>query len=1049
MPAASPTPKANPRLEQVAKAVGCPELISLDSEPDAAHLDYLDLLPPRAKLRPDAVAEFQGRPILYLLDGFGDGGEAQVSAGQISELQQLLANRSEHACLAIARPGELHVYPINLDRRAIEHVDPQIIVVAAPDAACFFQSIATGAMRLPGQPASADYVFEEIHRLLQVASDALIGKLAPLDVLSLTGRALFFRFLHDRRIVLPSELNEISPRARDLRDVFSSAEKAAATAAWLDETFNGDLLPLVPGLDSETDGEVRRREYRRFFRKAHEDTDGLVFRHLEAILRGYEAAGATQFQLPLAVDWDDLNFAHIPVGVLSQVYETFSRQWDEAHADTTSVFYTPNIVARLVVEEALAGVKDAANAHVLDGACGAGVFLVLAFRRLYRARWEKDGRRPDTAAIHHILYEQLCGFDVSESALRLAALALYITAIELNGTNRPPRILKVPHALKDKVLFNFGPADLSERKRGFVLGSLGPDVPARFDGRFDVTLGNPPWTRLRPEKGTDETTKAADQARNDLINREFTAIARRVLTARDLPELVREYANPDNNPDLPFVWRATEWTKAGGVVAFALPARLILKQQGPGKVARDALLQAITVTSILNGSDLEKTPVWPNMDLPFLLLFARNSKPAKPLHHFHFVTPVRENPLCARGEFRIDYQSAQPVAVSDVIAKPWLLKTLGVGSSLDVEVLDKLSATGFSTLGAFWMKHSLRSGEGYNVSPSLRQHSAEDLHDLPDFELPENGFAIEFTQLLKWREKHRREKAHAPRDKALYQHPLVIVPQTPGEGRDRPKACLSERRRVAFSKSFYGYSAAGHPEAKTLASLLYLVVHSQLWQHFFLTHSSRIGASYRTILKEDLDAFPFPDVAKLTAAQKSRVLALAESLENELIKPWDELDAFIFRLYGLDEDDAIVVRDTVRFGSPYRSARQPAEEPPNEAEAKVFADDLEEMLQPFFEITGQRLVASILPRAGGDIFPPWRFLTLSLDGRPAAVSAALRARLMRAASRTAASRIVMRIPGDSLLLGLLNQRRFWTRSRARLCGLHISRAWLDAFSLPT
>jgi hypothetical protein len=1048
MPAASPTPNTHPRLEQVAKAVGCPELISLDAEPDAAHLDYLDLLPPRAKLRPDAVAEFQGRPILYLLDGASDDGEARVTAGQIADLQQLLANRSEHACLGIARPGELHVYPINLDRRAIERVEPQIVVIAAPDASCFFQSIATGAIRLPGQPASADYVFEEIHRLLQFASDALIGKLAALDVLSLTGRALFFRFLLDRRIVLPSELAEISPRARDLRDVFSSAEKAAATAAWLDETFNGDLLPLVPGLDSETDGEVRRREYRRFFRQAQEDTDGLVFGHLEAILRGYEAVSSTQFQLPLSVDWDDLNFAHIPVGVLSQVYETFSRQWDEAHAETTSVYYTPKTIARLIVEEALSGVKDAASAHVLDSACGAGVFLVLAFRRLFRARWEKDGRRPDTAAIHEILYEQLCGFDVSESALRLAALALYITAIELNGTNRPPRLLKVPHALKDKVLFNFGPTDLSERKRGFVLGSLGLDVPARFNGRFDVAVGNPPWTRLRPEKDANAETKAADQARNAAINREFTAITRRVLTARGLPELALDYTNPDNNPDLPFVWRATEWTKPGGVLAFALPARLILKQQGPGKSARDALLQAITVTSILNGSDLEKTAVWPNMDLPFLLLFARNSPPRTPLYHFHFVTPVRENPLCARGEFRIDYQSAQPVAVSEIIAKPWLLKTLGVGSSLDVDVLDKLSDTGFSTLGTFWEKHGLHSGEGYNISASLRQQSAEDLLDLPDFELPQSGFAIEFGQLLKWREKHRREKAHAPRSKALYQHPLVIVPQTPGETRDRPKACLSERRRVAFSKSFYGYSAAGHTEAKTLASLLYLIVHSQLWQHFFLTHSSRIGASYRTILKEDLDAFPFPDVAKLTAAQKARVLALAESLESELIKPWDEIDAFIFRLYGLDEDDAIVVQDTVRFGSPYRSARQPAEEPPGEPEAKRFADDVAEMLQPFFEITGQRLVAHVIPRVAGDIIPPWRFLTLSLAGHEPTVSPALRARLMRAASRTAASRIIMRIPGDALLLGLLNQRRFWSRSRARLCGLHLSREWLDSFSLP-
>jgi hypothetical protein len=54
---------------------------------------------------------------------------------------------------------------------------------------------------------------------------------------------------------------------------------------------------------------------------------------------------------------------------------------------------------------------------------------------------------------------------------------------------------------------------------------------------------------------------------------------------------------------------------------------------------------------------------------------------------------------------------------------------------------------------------------------------------------------------------------------------------------------------------------------------------------------------------------------------------------------------------------------------------------------------------------------------------------------------------MEEANKAAASRVVMRVPEGGLLLGILNQGRFWTRSRARLCGVYLMRYHLDAFPL--
>ncbi|MGD0091126.1 MAG: N-6 DNA methylase [Planctomycetota bacterium] len=1030
--------------EQV-KAYGCPEPVCLTDEPTPGHIEYLDLLPDRspAPLLPEAVAESQGRPVIYLLDEETASEARRHDAKAVQRLQQLLANRSEQACLGIVRPGQLDVYPINLDRKQLAAATPRVILESAPGAPTFFQSLAAGAVPLKGQPKEADFVFQEIHDLLTRASDELAGKMEPLEVLSVTGRALFFRFLLDRRIIQDSERErgEICPPADELKDCFSNAEKAAATSCWLDETFNGDLLPLAPHLPFDADAEQRREAYAKLYNRMGADTGNKVFLHLQAILRGWESLPGSTFQL--RIDWDDLNFAHIPIGVLSQVYETFSHQWDEKHAKKTSVYYTPKNIARILVEEAFGGLKALEDAKVLDPACGAGTFLVLALRRIVRARWEKDGQRPDTKTIQRILYNQLCGFDVSVSALRLAALALYITAIELNKSPRPPRSLRFPGGLQGQVLFNFAPHD-DEHRKGFVLGSLGPQVPSEINGAFDVVMGNPPWTRLRliKAKGDDEE---AEKKRLAALNREFTAITNRALNARGLAEIANDYTNPDNNPDLPFIWRATEWARPNGIIAMALHGRILLKQTEQGKTAREALIRGLEITGIINGSNLSDTDVWPEMNQPFMLFFARNAVPP-PDYHFYFATPVLESQLNDRGLFRIDYQAAQPVAASAIMEKPWLLKTLAIGTSLDIEVMDRLTSPEWKTIGKFWSKPALYSGQGYNLSPGLKQYPANHLFTLPDFKEPEGGFSIP-RGLKTWHTNHPDGTAHMPRNERLYRPPLVIVPKSPGEGRLQPKSFRSRSRAICFSLSYYGFSAAGHPEAEVLVSLLYLITHSLLFQYFCLVVSSSIGAERRMFIKMDLESFPFPDPEKLTAAQKRRILALAEALETRSTKPWEGIDELIFELYGLDEDDATVVRDTLAVGAPYQAERASAERPPDAKEREIFLSYLEEMLQPSFGVVGQRVRVELVRPTGSDWDPVWRFLSIALKGDELPVTEALIRSLMNEANKAAASRVVMRVPEGGLLLGILNQRRFWTRSRARLCGIHLLRNYLDAFPI--
>jgi len=865
-----------------AKAFGCHDVVQLDGEPTPRHLEYLDLLKvyKRQSLKVNAVAEFQYRPLLYIVSG---DQIKDIDKNKMLDFQCLLANRGERAYLGILSPGELNVYPVNLDRSVLVNSRNKTIKKNSPEAPLFFQSVVNGVFTLEGQPETPDHVFKAILDLMTRSSEILIDKysLNPMDVLSFLGRALFFRFLWDRKIVRSSELPFVCPQAESPEDCFRNVENSVETCRWLDETFNGDLLPFS-------------FDYKGVFRQANEQTNGKLFHHLLAILKGWKHAGKNAFQL--TIDWGDLDFAHIPIGVLSQVYENFSKIWDSQQREQTSAYYTPKNIARYLVDDAFEGVTDKKNARILDPSCGAGIFLVLAFRKLVAARWEHDGKRPDTKAIQSILYNQLCGFDVSESALRLAALSLYITAIELNESPRPPKSLRFPEPLQGIVLHNHRQAGEQET-RGFVLGSLRPELSKDFNSRFDLIIGNPPWTRL---KGDDEEAKEEIKAHNVV----FTKLTRQILIDRGLEDFAQTYRNPDNNPDLPFLWKSTQWAKPGGIIAMALPGRIFLKQSGPGISAFNAIVQGAEITGILNGSNLSDSAVWPGMNQPFMLFFARNRVPAAD-HHFYFVTPHFERDLNNKGRIRIDYQSAQPVAASEVVKDSRLLKTLAVGTALDVEVVRKLDELEWPTVKSYWESPELYSGRGYDLSlKQVHQGDARFMIGLPNFIPPANG---EFSVDVSLMPKFKRSKVHAPRCMELYTPPLIIVPESPGSSMFKPKSWVV-RVPIVFSKSYYGFSAHGSEEADWIMALLHLITHSYLFRYYVLMTSSRMGAERRTFLKENIESFPFPTINTLSKRQRQRTVKLSGQLETAFKKPWKEINDFIFDLYGLDEYDRQVVK---------------------------------------------------------------------------------------------------------------------------------------------
>lgn len=946
----------------------------------------------------DAVYEWQGAPLLFLV-----AEDALQNAQQLHQIRRLLAMRGDAPYLGVVAPGRLDVYRIALDRKS-----PQQALVDMGDHAPATTLARLGNARPDAASGRRGWISNVVLNLLTRSITRLIEleSVTHEDAISLVGRALFTRFLADRDL-LPKRMGAAQTPATSL---FDHREAAQATSQWLDATFNGDLLPLSAGV--------------------FDALPSTAYTVLGDILR---RAPDSQLFLGWEEKWDHLDFSHIPVGVLSQAYELYLREHAPSRQKREGGFYTPRPIADLMVRASFRALErngTVRDAKVLDPAAGAGVFLLTAFRELVAGRWRVDGKRPDTQVLRSILYRQVTGLDVNEAALRFAALGLYLMSIELDPNPRPVDKLRFDN-LRGKVLHKLAPDGTEE---GAKLGSLGPLADPAHVGRYDLVIGNPPWS---------SATGLHDW---HLVRATVARIAASRGAAHGEPPL------PNEVLDLPFVWRAMEWAKPGAQIAFALHARLLF-QQGDGMVeARQALFAALDVTSVINGTALRQTKVWPEISAPFCLLFATNDVPGASAG-FRLISPHLEESLNAAGIMRIDALNAETVAPARLGETPDLLKILFRGTKADLAIVERIRAQGYPTLETYWRERIgvtergvlLGSGNGYQ---RLRQSSrtrkkgdglpgvdATYLHGLSEVGLvSEDRVVMEDRHLAKF----VLSRIHDPRPIELFVGPLVIVHQSPPATTGRIGVAISETD-VVFNETFYGYSPAAHDDAHGLVRYLALIIGSRLAVWLALVTSGKFGFEREVIEKATLDRIPIPDFDALTPHQRTEIVHLFERLRTGQAS-WEDVDAWVAQLYGLGARDLQVIADTLMFNLPFSQNKHHAQQLPTPQDKARFCSVLAEELAPWCQRFGTRLTVAPMPQLVGS---PWAGIALRTADTLHAISLNDWDGLLRAADETASTEVLVRLDGAGMLLGRLAQQRYWSDTQARLLAQHIVWAHLD------
>jgi hypothetical protein len=565
------------------------------------------------------------------------------------------------------------------------------------------------------------------------------------------------------------------------------------------------------------------------------------------------------------------------------------------------------------------------------------------------------------------------------------------------------------------------------------LGSLGSRVGETHSGQYDLVIGNPPWAS---GTGLPDWSQVVERV---------AGIARTRIRLETAPKL------PNEVLDLPFVWRAMEWARPGGQIAFALHARLLF-QQGEGmSEERSTLFSALNVTGVVNGAEIRHTKVWPQISAPFCLLFARNELPP-PGAGFRFVSPRLEDSLNSAGGLRVDANNAEMISSGQVIQRPEILKILFRGSPLDLEVYDRLMSRRLKTLDELWRERFGENrgrprfaGNGYQKlrkSSRIRKRgdgqpgvSASYLGGLP--ELPPDAMRsllVDVSQLPAF----SLPRIHDPRPRELFHGPLLVVQKSPPALAGRIRVRVADDDLV-FNETYYGYSANRHPDGKLFVRYLAMLLGSKfaLW-HALIT-SGEFGFEREVVEKFIIDSIPIPPLEDLKSSDREEMDRLFEAVVREDTETaWASVDAWVISQYGLRERDLQVIADTLNFNLPFADNRNAAQAIPTHQEIADFCSALSLELRPWTQRAGKEIdvLPVILP-----VVSPWELVRVGNTHTSSKLATNQGwPEILRVADRLAATEITHPDPATgSLWLARLNQARYWSRSQARLVARRI--AW--------
>lgn len=634
------------------------------------------------------------------------------------------------------------------------------------------------------------------HRALIRAVETLHERLKNSDLqidIALARRllilSLLIAYLAERGALPENYFNTFVPGASTFGEVLVDGPKLVDLLQDLEVKFNGGVFTLNDEHKASLAQGIDLTEFQRLI-EAREDRSG---------------------QLSF---WRNYSFKDLPVELISHIYQLFV-------TDTKGSVYTPPALVRLLLDEALSWSRldrlIANDEVIFDPACGSGIFLVEAYKRII-LHWRSKNRwaRP-TPEVLRQLAKRVCGTDLEQGAVELAAFSLSLALCDELSTEQIRNSKKlfpelIGNSIVHRCFFDFYQSGDNTRKIG-------------------VILGNPPFASALNTPGAIESCER--------YNKGHTAL-------------------PDKQVAFLFLQDSMNMLAPGGVLCMIQqynflynPGASSFRQSFFAEWDVREVLDFVSIRGLFDAADTkavvviaEATPIPANRKI---------------LHAVFRRTPRARADL----RFEVDYYDLHWLPRSEVLKDSSVIRWRSglLGGARVHAVAKRLKC--FPTLQAFADRNKWNYGEGIVRGSNGISRKADHVIGrkfLPSEALTSQGIDSRRINVLAPR------PIEVPRNAAIFQHPLLLIREHMDLQND-----VWESDVLVYPDQVIGFSGAN---AKSLhRASNYIRKNASALQGFVAANSTKLFTKKATAIScADVYQLPFPVNGNLDLSENERIV---------------------------------------------------------------------------------------------------------------------------------------------------------------------------------
>lgn len=623
---------------------------------------------------------------------------------------------------------------------------------------------------------------------------------------SLLARVIFLKYLQDREIIVDNENYNI------IQESFENKTKLYSLFKNLKEKFNGDLFDI----ESEEEKQLSERNF--------------------ITIKNFANSTSVCGQMRLL----PFDFSIIPIELISSIYETFLN----AKQTEIKAYYTPTFLVDYMINTTIAPFLNNINKNnsackVLDPACGSGIFLIEALRKIINKEEQISNKKITPECLRSLVENNIFGIDKDESAINIAIFSLYITLLDYQ---KPRSLLdfKFPH-LKNR---NFFVDDFFNTKGTFN----------KILNNINFILSNPPYGSIKD--------KHLFWAKNNSICISDNQIAQSFLTR------IKDFSADFTNVSMIVTSKILYNANANEFRKYFLSNFCIREILELSSVRRLIFNNAIPPVCVINYKYSKN--LTNNLDniINYLTL--------KPNLFFKYFKTLL-----------IEKQDMKKIKQNILLNYDWSWKVLLYGSVLDFYFIKRLKEQ-FDSLNDLTTKEGLSSRQGLIINGNGNYDSTH-LIGLPFLDTKKKNldhFCIKLTNT----EKFEKTNVHRVRTEDIYKGEKVLLKR----GLDSNLSCVAaySDSDIVFTNSINSIKINENSCKDILFNLVGLF-NSDLYTYLNLLTASAVGVERNEIYENEYLTYPY--------FFDKKIINFVKKINHKNIGNYKNINTYINNAFHLSE----------------------------------------------------------------------------------------------------------------------------------------------------